>query len=454
MAMQTLGLGSDTGLTMDTVDKLKAVDTKTIISPIDKNIDTSKSKSEALSGVITLLNDFKSTSKSLSDDMLYLNRTGYVSAEGINVTIDKGAQIQSMSIEISQLAETEVIQSDTFKSRTDKVSSGDGTFDIEINGTNHSFNVTSLTTLEELVQMINDKSDLDATAKIINTGTDEYRFVLSGKKTGVENQISVTESENLKTNLSSKENRIQEAKDSKFSYNGVGITRSSNTISDLVIGVTLGLDQVTDNPIQIDIKEDVGSVIVELEKFVQSYNNIVTTLDELTNFDESTDEAGVFQGNSDIRTVRREINKILLSMDSENRSIVDFGMVINEIGTMDFSSDDFIKKYDESPTNVQTFFQGQNVTSRGVTSHKDGLFYDLENSLDRYVGNNSLLENLNNSLTRQEERLNSEREKAVASLDKRYERMAKEFAQQDAIISQIEQQFKSIQMQIDMQNNN
>ena len=452
MGIQTLGLGSDTGLTMDTVDKLKAVDTSTIISPIEKKIETSKAKTEALSGVITLLKGFQSSAKTLSNDMLYLNRTGYVSAEGINVSIDKGAKVQTMSIEVTQLAEEEVIQSNTFKSRTDKVSSGDGTFEINVNGTKHSFEVTSSTTLEELVQKLNDDSNLDASAKIINTGNNEYRFVLSGSKTGIENKIIITESENLKTNLSSEENKIQEAKDSKFTYNGVGITRSSNSVADLVVGVTFGLTQITDNPIQIDVKEDVSSVILEMEKFVASYNKVVTTLDELTNFDESTNEAGAFQGNSDIRTIRREVNKILLSMDSENRSIVDFGMVINELGQMDFSTDDFVKKYDESSSNIQSFFQGKNVTSRGVTSHKDGLFYNLNSSLDRYVGSGSLLDNLNNSLTHQEERLNSEREKAVASLDKRYERMAKEFAQQDSIISQIEQQFKSIQMQIDMQN--
>jgi len=454
MGMQTLGLGSDSRLTMDTIDKLKAVDTTTTVKPIEKNLLKVQAKSEAISQVSTLLSGFKTVASDLSDDMLYLGRSAYVSGEGIIVDIDKGVQTQSISIEITQLAQEEVVQSDTFESRSSKVSSGDGTFEIEVDGKTHTFAVTSSTTLENLMQDINDDSSLNVKAKILNTGKDEYRLILTGSDTGVENKLKITESENLTTKLSAESNLVQEAKDSKFTYNGVDVSRSSNSVSDLIVGVKLDFTQITDKPIVIDIKEDVNSIATKLDTFVKSYNELTKTLDELTNFNEETKEAGVLQGDSDIRTIRREINKILLSMDSENRSITDIGMDLNKTGVLSLDLDVFTTKFEESSSNIQEFFQGTRTEVRGVSSHKDGLFYNLEQSLDNYVGSNSLLANLSTSFDSQETRLNKEKEKAVATLDSRYERMAAQFAQQDAIISQIEQQFKSIQMQIDMDNKN
>jgi len=454
MGMQTIGLGSDSRLTMDTIDKLKAVDTTTSVKPIEKNILEVQAKNEAISKVSTLLSSFKTVASDLSDDMLYLGRSAYVSGDGVIVDIDKGVQTQSIAIEITQLAQEEVIQSDTFASRTSKVSSGDGTFKIEVDGKTHTFEVTSLTTLENLMQDINDDSSLNVKAKILNTGKDEYRLILTGSETGVENKLKITESENLTTKLSVESNLVQEAKDSKFTYNGVEVSRSSNSVSDLIVGVKLDFGQVTDKPIIIDIREDVNSIATKLDTFVKSYNELTTTLDELTNFNEETKEAGVLQGDSDIRTIRREINKILLNMDSKNRSITDIGMDLNKTGVLSFDVDIFVKKFEESSSNIQEFLQGTRTTVRGVSSHQDGLFYNLEKSLDNYVGSNSLLTNLTNSFDSQETRLNKEKEKAIATLDSRYKRMATQFAQQDAIISQIEQQFKSIQMQIDMNNKN
>ena len=453
MGIQTIGLGSDNKLSMDTVDQLKEVDRNLLVLPIETDITETKEKNIALSEIITFLDSFKDITKTLSEDSLYLNRSAMVSAEGINVSLDKGVDAQSISIDVTQLAGNEVIQSDIFGSREDVISSGDGTFDIEVDGETYSFDVTLSTTLEDLMQMINDNENLNVMAKILNTGKDEYRLILSGSETGVENKISITESENLITNSSAEENLVQEAKDSKFIYNGIEVSRPSNSVSDIVIGIALEFTQITENPIKIDIKDDVSLIATELENFVNSYNALVVTLDGLTNFDEETEEAGIFQGNSDIRTIRRDINRTLLAIDSENRSIMDFGMTLNSVGTIDFDMNLFVKKYEESPSVVQNFFQGKDVTARGVTTHQDGVFYKLDNNLDRYIGDNSLLQNLSTSLQSQEDRLNKEKEKAIETLDNRYERMAQQFARQDSIIAQIEQQFKSIQMQIDMETN-
>jgi flagellar hook-associated protein 2 len=448
--IQTIGLGSDNKLSLETVDQLKEVDRGILIDPIDEDIETSVLKRESLAEVVSLLETLKSSTDSLAGDNLYLNRSGFISDTGININIDKGVALQDISIDVDQLAEVEVRQSAIFESRTSAISSGDGTISIEMNGVSEEFDVTADTTLEDLMQMINDSS-LDATAKILNTGRDEYRLILSGETTGQINSFTITESENLNTSLTSEDNLVQNAKDATISYNGVQVTRDSNKIEDLISGVSFELTQVTDNPITIQITEDIDSILAEAQKFVDSYNELALKLDDLTKFDETTKETGVFQGNSNIRGIERELNKMITTMDSNNNSLINFGMSLNETGTLTFESETFLEKYNESPEEAQYFFKGDDIESRGVTSHPDGVFYQLEMTLDRYVGTDGSLDYLRVSLENQEDRLNKEREKALELLNKRYDRMAEQFAQQDAIIGQINQQFASIQMQIDFQ---
>ncbi len=450
---QTIGLGSDNRLSMDIIEKLKEVDRKAIINPIDSDISTTEDKKTALSEITSLMESLKSSTDSLSGDNLYLNRSAIVSDSGINVDIDKGVQPQSISIEVTQLAKEEVIQSNTFKSRTDTISDSDGTISIDLNGVSKDFEITSDTTLEEFMQMINDSS-LDATAKILNTGTDEYRLVLTSNSTGESNSFSITESDGLKTGLSLDDNIVQNAENSKIVYNGIEVSRSSNSIDDLITGVSLDLTQTTDQPIIIDITEDANSVATEIQNFVDSFNELITKLDDVTRFDETTKDSGVFQGDSNINGIEREIKNLLLDVNSNGNSMMDYGLTLNKSGTLDFNISTFNEKFTEDPDGVEYFFKGEDIESRGVTSHPDGLFYKLDSSLDRYVGINGTLQTLSTSLENQEKRFNEEKEKAVALLDSRYERMAQQFSQQDAIIGQINQQMKALQMQIDAQNNN
>jgi flagellar hook-associated protein 2 len=452
--IQSIGLGSDGKLSMDIIDKLKAVDLSNTINPMDTSLTNIDNKQEGLTEILSLLNTFKTSAKNLSDESTFLNRSGYVSGDGVAVTLEKGTDVQTISIGVDNLAQEDVVQSNVFSSRTENISSGEGTFEIEVNGNSSTFDITEDTTLEDLMQMINDDESLDVTAKILNTGTDQFRLVITGNQTGSQNVINITESENLTTGISTEENRVQVASDSSFRYNGISITRPSNKVDDLIYGVNLELTQVTENDITIDVSEDLDSILGEVQSFVEGYNALISFLDESTDYDEVTSESGVFQGNNDIRSIKREINKILLTRDENNTSLIDFGISLTEAGTLSFESTTFVEKYNSDSASAQTFFRGYNEESRGVITHKGGVFYEMNLSLERMSGTNGSLINLQNNLVTQEDRLNKERERALEVIESRYDRMTTQFAQQDAIISAINQQMESLQMQIDAQNNN
>jgi flagellar hook-associated protein 2 len=64
---------------------------------------------------------------------------------------------------------------------------------------------------------------------------------------------------------------------SKISFNGLNIERNSNSISDLVAGVTLNLKSVMsvdDNDVTVDVANDVAAVKARIDEFITSFNDV------------------------------------------------------------------------------------------------------------------------------------------------------------------------------------
>jgi len=89
-------------------------------------------------------------------------------------------------------------------------------------------------------------------------------------------------------------------------------------------------------------------------------------------------------------------------------------------------------------------------TTSGKSKTKEGLFTKINNSLKNMISDEkSSLKMFEQSLNNKSKTLTKEREKSMERLNTRYEMMATKFASYDAIINQLNQQFQSLQMQID-----
>ncbi len=71
-SISSLGLGSDGVLSYDIIDKLRAVDEKAQLDPIDAKLTTNQSKQTDLSVLTTLTASLKSETSTLADEMSYL----------------------------------------------------------------------------------------------------------------------------------------------------------------------------------------------------------------------------------------------------------------------------------------------------------------------------------------------------------------------------------------------
>jgi flagellar hook-associated protein 2 len=356
-SLSNIGLGSNGALSYDVIDKLKDVDTKNQVTPIDNKISENSTKIKDLSVISTLTASLKGATSSLAEETTYLQRKSSVTGDGVSVNVSAGTAIQDFSIDVTNLAKRDIYQSASFSDMTSTfTNAATDTININIDGKDYKIDITSSTTLSELKDKINDATDGKVQASILNVGgTTPYKLVVKSTNTGSSQAITMTSTNSSITDLGL--TNIQNAKDANFTFNGVSITRDSNTFNDLIVGVEITLKQeATTNT--VNITQDTENIINNLNDFVSKYNELISNLNEATKYDTKTKTAGTFQGVSQITSMKSNINRMLLSVDSQGRTLEEFGLSLNESGILEFNQTTFDKKMASDADGVKDFFSG------------------------------------------------------------------------------------------------
>ena len=118
-------------------------------------------------------------------------------------------------------------------------------------------------------------------------------------------------------------NAVSTARDAIITMEGIEITRSSNSINDLIPGVTLNVRGVSDRPVELNVAANVEAVKDAIIAFVGHYNRLMAEINILTRRDDrlideltylTTEEAaqmrerlGVFSGDSALNTLRNNL---------------------------------------------------------------------------------------------------------------------------------------------------
>ena len=355
-----------------------------------------------------------------------------------------------------------VFLSGNFSATTDAVASGGGgTFAIDIGGSlTSTITYTDGMTLEELQDAINNDTTLkgNVVADIIDDGSGNLQLALKpiGAQDGA-TSITITDNDGFLdskitslTHKSGSASEVQSAKDASFTYNGIDITRSSNEIDDIITGVTIKLldDGGSAN---ISIEQDRQPIKEELQNFVNSYNSMIEQLDKMTLADTEKGEIGIFSGDSAIRNLGRELTKLIMSYDNDGNSLSQFGVSLNQNGTLSFSSSDFNAKMDEDPSVVQKFFTGETtIDDFGNETVVDGIFDQLNDTLKNTIGSGGSISILSQGLDKEQKSLEENYKNSLKLLNQRYDTLTARFIEYDSIIAKLNNQSAALLQQIQM----
>jgi len=129
----------------------------------------------------------------------------------------------------------------------------------------------------------------------------------------------------------------QSAQDSEIRVDGypsgAWISRSSNTVDDVIHGVALHLHDATDaNGEQITLTRDVQSVKTKLNTMINAYNSAVFFIQEKTGYNDTLKTAGVLMGDSTIPLIRSQLRTPLITQASGFVEDIDTFLMAGQIG--------------------------------------------------------------------------------------------------------------------------
>ncbi|EOH3839075.1 TPA: flagellar filament capping protein FliD [Campylobacter jejuni] len=444
-SLSSLGFGSGV-LKQETLDKLKEAEQKARIDPYTKKIEENTTKQKDLTELKTKLSTFQTAVSSLGDSTAFAKRKVIASITDnppASLSVTSGVALQSMNISVTQLAQKDVYQSKGLVNDTGIINASlkePTNLTFFSNGKEYSVTIDKNTTYSDLVDKINTATGGEIVAKMVNTGEKDapYRLTLTSKETGEDNAISfypgkkdadgkykvdenaksVFESLGWKLDdkalgaedfdpakskkgvgiIDSEDNplHIQKAQDAKFTMDGIKMTRSSNTITDLGVGITLTLNKTGE--INFDVQQDSESVTKAMQDMVDAYNGLVLNLNAATDYNSETGTKGSLQGVTEVNSIRSSIISVLFKTQSVDGtvedtngnkvsakvmlSLQDYGLSMTESGTLNFDSSTFESKMKENPDLTESFFSG-------ITQYKDINYTGnliKEGSLSKYVG--------------------------------------------------------------------
>lgn len=440
--INSLGIGSGT-LTSDVLDKLKEADKKSRIDPYEKKLKANETQKSDIKTLKSLTDELKSITNSLSGEVNYLNVEANVSGSTATVTAEAGTAIQDFTLNVTQLAQKQITQSKGFSSETSPIGkSGDLTF--EIDGKNYTVNITNKMTLKDIKDTIFDKTEGKVIASSLNIGGDDpYSLVLRSSQTGKSGEFNITDSANI-FGFTNK----QAAQDAKFEYDGVQITRSSNKIDDLIVGVSIELKdkETKDNngniiksgKTSVSITQKTSDIVDNVEKFVKKYNELITNLNTVTGYDAEKKVRGTFQGNSELNDIKTQIKNSLLQTQG---SMEKFGIEMKRNGELTLDKSKLQEQAKNDFKSVKEFFRG--------TDEKVGIFKSMDKTLNNVTSSkNGLFKLIEDDLKTKNTNISEELTNAKKKLEDKYAIMAKRFAAYDAMISKMNAGFSSLKMMI------
>lgn len=407
--------GTGSGLDIDglvaSLVAAEQVPAETRLNAREANITT---LSTSFSSAKTAVADFEAAANKLAVASTFSQSTTSTSdATKATISATSSASLGSYQLAVSSLASAQTLASGNFSATTDVL--GTGTLTIALGTPVYTGSIpdsyssftqassvditidSSNNTLSGIRDAINN-ANAGVNASLLKNGSN-YQLLLVSENTGAGNSMSIsvsgddagtdTDSSGLSQLVySASANQLQQyaaGSDASFSINGLSISSSSNTVTDVIDGVTLNLLSTTSSAITIDVKTDIDTIVADVQAFVDKYNAYASLFKDLTKYDANSGTAGVLQADSTARHVmsqiRSELGKSVTGLSGSYTTLADVGISIDKSGVMTFTQSTFKTAFAAAPTEVTGVFASTTVSGTAV----EGVAEKLETLMEGFL---------------------------------------------------------------------
>lgn len=374
----------------------------------------------AFGSVKSALSELSTTARKLGDGDTFGPFVASTTDEDVfTAEATGGGAAEAHDIEVISLAQNHRMASSAYASIDDTVSngtwsfsSGENSFDVEIGA--------GANTLLDLRDAINDSADnTSIVASILNVDGGS-RLILSANESGTANQITLGGNSSAPTSPGFEE--VTEATDAELVIDGFAVTGSSNTVTDVLSGVTLQLKGVGEGT--LSTARDTESMRASLDEFVTGYNDLISGFKTLSE--------GELSGDRMPRNIESKLRDAFFTpvelANGESFSPVSLGFTFDRYGVL---SIDETRLSDAQKGGLEQFIQAFTTPDTGLASRFEAVFEPYTQSGGFIAGREDGIDSRKRSIDQQIDRLDYR----LIQTEQRYRR---QFTVMDQLVSDLQ----------------
>ena len=308
------------------------------------------------------------------------------SSVAVSIAISDYATLENRisKLSVNTLARGQVLEFTGFTSATQDLAAGDlsidfgtwasGSFDPDTTRTAQTVTLAAgAVGLDDLATQLSAISGVSA--RVVDKGDGTYSLSVQTDE-GASNAIRITAAGDLSAlDTTDGSNEVISAVDAELVVDGVTVSRSSNTITDLVAGAKLTLNTTTSSAATIAVAEDPDLAEAELQAFVSALNDARAQLRDSTKRGMNGAASGALVADTAISAMNREFAALtttpLAGFGSDAIYLSSLGVRTERDGTLTLDSAAFQTAFAANPSHYRAMFQSlDSSSSEGITIAK------------------------------------------------------------------------------------
>jgi flagellar hook-associated protein 2 len=245
-----------------------------------------------------------------TNNLLEALRIGENSAsDTVRNALTDGAASNDFAITIAPVQTALGLEAGAVPAGTVQISNGTETLNVALD--------LSTQSLEDIAQAINDEATAQSSsisASVVEVEDNVFQLqILSGDGT----DPTFVDDGNVLETLGVVETAFtqvdQQGRDAEFRVNGIDVVRSTNTVSDVIEGVTLTLisDSEPTETADVSVTSTTNGAVEAVQAFVNAFNNTRAVSRQLASYNADTQQAGVLLGDVSIISVERGLGNLI-----------------------------------------------------------------------------------------------------------------------------------------------
>jgi flagellar hook-associated protein 2 len=364
---QALGAGSID--TASLVDQLANANSATQTAALNAKDTANAAKISDLASAISTIGTFSTSLQTLTAGGTLFTQPTTSNSAILQVSALPGARLGDLSstIKVSQLATGQTLSSPALASSATSV--GQGTLLLTVGTKTATITIDSTNDSMAGLALAIKNSGLGVSASTVtdNSGT---RLVVKGA-TGADNAFSLSMTSGDTTgigrftfdpttydpdNITGFE-RTQQAQNAELTVDGVAISKSSNSFSDVIQGVKIDLQSIAPNTaVTIGANRPTAAISQAVSDFVSAYNEMKTTLNKMTD-----PKTGSLRGDNGIRELVRRLSQLTstslsYAADGGPTTLAEIGVSTNQDGSLSLDTARLSTVMSSNPDAVEAMF--------------------------------------------------------------------------------------------------